>query len=84
MSPLCPVRRCPKPIHPVTTQETRGDRPLVAGDGRAWDAVILVRYPSREAYSRMVADAGYRELTSMLTTAFYEAVLQSTIPWLDL
>jgi hypothetical protein len=56
----------------------------VSGDGRGWDAVLLVHYPSREAYSRMVADAGYQAVTSMLTTAFHETVLQPTIPWLDL
>jgi uncharacterized protein (DUF1330 family) len=60
------------------------ERPLVAGDGRAWDAVVLVHYPSREAYRRMVADAEYQAVTSMLTTAFQETVLQPTVPWLDL
>lgn len=33
----------------------QGSTALVAEDGQAWDAVLLVRYPSREAFSRMVA-----------------------------
>ncbi|MFE2357050.1 DUF1330 domain-containing protein [Streptomyces parvulus] len=58
-----------------------GDTPLVAAQGQAWDAVLLVRYPSREAFSRMVADPGYREITSLRSHALDEAVLQPTTPW---
>lgn len=58
-----------------------GDTPLVAEPGQAWDAVLLVRYPSREAFSRMVADPGYREITPLRTRALTEAVLQPTVPW---
>ncbi|MFG3133783.1 DUF1330 domain-containing protein [Streptomyces tendae] len=58
-----------------------GDTPLVAAHGQAWDAVLLVRYPSREAFSRMVADPGYREITRLRTRALTEAVLQPTTPW---
>ncbi|MFC9059108.1 DUF1330 domain-containing protein [Streptomyces sp. NPDC057074] len=58
-----------------------GDTPLVAAQGQAWDAVLLVRYPSREAFSRMVADPGYREITSLRSRALDEAVLQPTTPW---
>ncbi|MEU9735664.1 DUF1330 domain-containing protein [Streptomyces sp. NPDC048002] len=58
-----------------------GDTPLVAEDGQAWDAVLLVRYPSREAFLRMVADPGYREVTALRSGALAEAVLQPTVPW---
>ena len=33
-----------------------GSTVLAAEPGQEWDAVMLVRYPSREAFSRMVAD----------------------------
>lgn len=58
-----------------------GSTALVADDGQAWDAVLLVRYPSRTAFSRMVADPEYQEVTALRTDALVEAVLQATIPW---
>ncbi len=58
-----------------------GSTALVAEDGQAWDAVLLVRYPSREAFSQMVADPDYQEVTGLRTGALTEAVLQATIPW---
>ena len=58
-----------------------GGTPLVAEQGQDWDAVLLVRYPSREAFSRMVADAEYQEVTSLRTQALTEAVLQPTTSW---
>lgn len=58
-----------------------GSTALVAGQGQAWDAVLLVRFPSREAFSRMVADPEYRQLTHLRTDALTEAVLQATVPW---
>ncbi|MFR0357329.1 DUF1330 domain-containing protein [Streptomyces sediminimaris] len=58
-----------------------GAEALVAEDGQAWDAVILVRYPSREAFSRMVADPEYQEVTTLRTRALAEAVLQPTTQW---
>lgn len=54
---------------------------LVAPGSHEWDAVLLVRYPSREAFSRMVADPGYQRITSLRTEALSEAVLQATVPW---
>src|SRR3954452_20223476 len=33
-----------------------GGTPLVAEQGQDWDTVLLVRYPSREAFSHMVAE----------------------------
>ena len=58
-----------------------GDAALVAEEGQQWDAVILVRYPSREAFSRMVADPEYQQVTRLRTAALEEAVLQPTRPW---
>lgn len=58
-----------------------GSTPLVAGSGQSWDAVLLVRYPSRGAFSRMVADPEYQQVTHWRTEALDEAVLQATIPW---
>ncbi|WP_017536719.1 MULTISPECIES: DUF1330 domain-containing protein [Nocardiopsis] len=58
-----------------------GATPLVAEEGQDWDAVLLVRYPSREAFSRMVADPEYQEITGLRSKALAEAVLQPTVPW---
>ena len=54
---------------------------LVAPEDYDWDAVLVVRYPSREAFSRMVANHDYQEITSLRTDALEEAVLQATVPW---
>ena len=58
-----------------------GSTPLVADPGQSWDAVLLVRYPSRAAFSAMVADPEYQEVTGLRTQALSEAVLQATTPW---
>ena len=54
---------------------------LVAPDGFEWDAVLLVQYPDRRAFSAMVADPDYQRITSLRTQALSEAVLQATSPW---
>ena len=58
-----------------------GETALVAEDGQSWDAVLVVRYPSRQAFSAMVADPEYQEVTPLRTEALEEAVLQPTSPW---
>jgi uncharacterized protein (DUF1330 family) len=58
-----------------------GDTALVAEDGQQWDAVLLVRYPSRRAFSQMVGDEEYQQITHLRTAALREAVLQPTEPW---
>ena len=58
-----------------------GGAALVAEAGQAWDAVLLVRYPSRAAFAAMVADRDYREVTKLRANALVEAVLQPTTPW---
>ena len=57
-----------------------GSTALVAEDGQAWDAVLIVRYPSRRAFSKMVADPEYQQFTHFRTEALTEAVLQATVP----
>lgn len=54
---------------------------LVPAAGSGWDAVLLVRYPSRSAFSQMVADPDYQRITHLRTEALEEAVLQATSPW---
>jgi uncharacterized protein (DUF1330 family) len=58
-----------------------GSTALVAEEGQAWDAVLVVRYPSRAAFSGMVADPEYQAVTHLRTQALAEAVLQATVPW---
>lgn len=58
-----------------------GGTAMVAEQGQQWDAVLLVRYPSRAAFSRMVADPEYHEISALRTEALAEAVLQPTTPW---
>lgn len=59
-----------------------GADPVVAEDGQAWDAVLLVSYPSRQAFSDMVRNPEYQKGTHLRTEALTEAVLQPTIPLL--
>lgn len=54
---------------------------LVAPESHDWDAVLLVRYPSRAAFAAMVADPEYQAITGLRTAALQEAVLQATVPW---
>ncbi len=54
---------------------------LVPSEGLGWDAVLLVAYPSRKAFSAMVADSDYQRITHLRTEALDEAVLQATTPW---
>jgi uncharacterized protein (DUF1330 family) len=57
---------------------------LVAPKEHKWDTVLIVRYPSRQAFSSMVADPKYQEITGLRTEALEDAVLQATIPWPEL
>ena len=54
---------------------------LVAPNDWEWDAVLLVRYPSRAAFSQMVANPDYQKITALRTESLSEAVLQATVPW---
>jgi uncharacterized protein (DUF1330 family) len=57
----------------------RGESPLVAEAGQDWDAVLLVRYPSRAAFSSMIRDPDYQRGTHLRTRSLVEAVLQPTV-----
>jgi uncharacterized protein (DUF1330 family) len=54
---------------------------LVAPPSWDWDAVLIVRYPSRQAFSAMVKDPAYQAVTHLRTEALTEAILQATTPW---
>ena len=56
-----------------------GRAPVVAEAGQAWDAVLLVRYPSRKAFSDMVRDPDYQAGTHLRSESLVEAVLQPTV-----
>ena len=58
-----------------------GSTTLVAEPGQSWDAVLLVRYPSRQAFCDMVRDPEYGTGTHLRTEALKEAVLQATSEW---
>jgi uncharacterized protein (DUF1330 family) len=55
-----------------------GDDPLVAEHGQDWDAVLLVRYPTRRAFSDMVRDSDYQGGAHLRSDHLVEAVLQPT------
>lgn len=54
---------------------------LVAPPEHDWDVVLLVQYPSRRAFSQMVANPEYQNITGLRTEALSSAVLQATVPW---
>ncbi len=53
-----------------------GETPLAAESGQAWNAVALVRYPTRRAFADMIADPDYRAADPVRMSALAEAVLQ--------
>jgi uncharacterized protein (DUF1330 family) len=55
-----------------------GRHPLESGDGAVWDAVALVRYPSRRAFAAIVRSAEYRSIAHLRNDALADAVLQPT------
>src|SRR5690242_11101122 len=42
---------------------------LIADDDRGWDFVLLVRYPGREAFLRMVMDPAYQQIATIREAA---------------
>jgi uncharacterized protein (DUF1330 family) len=57
-----------------------GGRALVAEDGQAWDMVVLVRYPDRQAFAAMIRDPDYQAVAHLRSEALVESVLQPTTP----
>lgn len=60
-----------------------GETSLVQSSGCQWDAVMLIKYPSRQAFLEMVGDAEYQKVTKLRTAALVDAVLQPTLPFGD-
>ncbi len=56
-------------------------KPLVGGEGQAWDAVVVVRYPSRSAYVQMLGDPGFRAIADLRRAALREAVYLPMDDW---
>ncbi len=54
--------------------------PLLATAGN-WDAVVLVRYPSRAAYLEMLAHPDYQEIAPLRRAALREALLLPMNDW---
>ncbi len=54
---------------------------VVGTEAHDWDAVLLVRYPSRRAFSEMVRNPEYQQITSLRTEALSDAILQATTAW---
>jgi uncharacterized protein (DUF1330 family) len=54
---------------------------LVAPEGHRWDAIFVVRYPSRAAFLSMVGNPDYQAITELRTNGLEAAVLQATTPW---
>lgn len=48
---------------------------VIAPEGEKWDSVLLVRYPSKQAFASMLADPEYRQATKHRTAALEEARL---------
>jgi uncharacterized protein (DUF1330 family) len=78
------VRACTPALHrlgAVVLYGGDGSTPLMPRDGKPWDAVLLVRYPSRAAFCALLRDPEYQRATPLRDTALQETVLQTTIPW---
>ena len=73
--------RTATPYGATTVYLGDGLTPVVAEDGQSWDAVLLVQYPSRQAFTDMIRDEEYQKGTHLRTEALEEAVLQATKPW---
>jgi uncharacterized protein (DUF1330 family) len=62
---------------PIWRGDTRYS--LIAPSNERWDEAILVRYPSRGAFERMVADPGYQSGLYLRTAALADSRLIATI-----
>ena len=76
---LAHFRRTAAPFGAEIVYYGHGRAPVVAEPGQAWDAVLLVRYPSRKAFSDMVRDPDYQAGTHLRSGSVVEAVLQPTV-----
>lgn len=53
---------------------------LIAPAGEQWDELLLVRYPSRDAFLSMLADPEYRAATVHRTAALADSRLLASLP----
>ncbi|MBB1518659.1 DUF1330 domain-containing protein [Aquipseudomonas guryensis] len=53
---------------------------LIAPQGEQWDELLLVRYPSKEAFLGMLADPEYRAATLHRTAALADSRLIGCLP----
>ena len=64
-----------------------GGQVLYAGEcvqplsGEDWDAIVIVRYPSRAAYLEMLADPRYQSIVQLRREALREAALLPMDDW---
>jgi uncharacterized protein (DUF1330 family) len=54
--------------------------PFIAPEGEAWDEVLLVYYPSRRAFLRMVESDAYQRAMPHRTAALADSRLVETVP----
>ncbi len=73
--------RTAQPYGASTVYLGDGSTALVAEPGQSWDAVLLVQYPSRQAFTDMIRDPEYQKGTHLRSEALEEAVLQATKAW---
>ena len=53
----------------------RADSLVIGGVDERWDVVVLVEYPSRQAFLEMVSSPGYREIGKRRTAALVDSRL---------
>lgn len=55
----------------------------IIGDGESpwWDAILVVEYPSSQAFSDMVADPGYQQIHEHRAAALTQGDLVATSRW---
>ena len=54
---------------------------LTEGAGDGWDAVVLVRYPSRSAFKALVDDPDYQRVFPTGASALADILLQPIVPF---
>jgi uncharacterized protein (DUF1330 family) len=52
---------------------------VIGPAGESWDEAILVEYPSRGAFERMVTDPGYQSIAHLRSAALADSRLIATI-----
>lgn len=58
-----------------------GSTVLAAVPAQIWDAVLIVRYPSRDAFRQMLEDPEFAGLSEVRGRTLDATLLQATVPW---